>query len=144
MQIGALADRTGVSRRLLRYYEEQGLLQPLRLSNGYREYAESDVAAVRHIRLLLAVGLPTVVIARLVHCLHDDGDRIRPSGCPEMIASLQRQRRRVAETITELRSSEQALDGLLADVLRTTVDAPEPAIIPAASSKPARDLTPAL
>jgi DNA-binding transcriptional MerR regulator len=77
-----------VNRRLLRYYEEQGLLGPVRLANGYREYTESDVAAVRHIRSLLAAGLPTMVIARLLHCVHDEGGRMVPSACPDMITNL--------------------------------------------------------
>ena len=64
MRIGVLARETGVSERLLRYYEEQGLLRPARRSNGYREYAASDVVAVSHIRSLLAAGLPTAVIAQ--------------------------------------------------------------------------------
>ncbi len=34
MRIGELAERTGASRRLLRYYEEQGLIQPSRRANG--------------------------------------------------------------------------------------------------------------
>ncbi|GAA5077826.1 DNA-binding transcriptional MerR regulator [Thermocatellispora tengchongensis] len=118
MRIGALAARTGVSRRLLRYYEEQGLLRPLRLTNGYREYSESDVAAVRHIRALLAAGLPTTVIARLLHCVHDDGERLIPSSCPGMVAGLRQERRRITEAITRLRSSQQALDAMLAAALR--------------------------
>ncbi|WP_440590039.1 MerR family DNA-binding transcriptional regulator [Mycolicibacterium hodleri] len=36
MKIGELAERTGASRRLLRYYEEQGLITPSRAVNGYR------------------------------------------------------------------------------------------------------------
>ena len=125
MQIGALARKTGVSRRLLRYYEEQGLLRPLRLANGYREYSESDVAAVRHIRALLAAGLPTTVIARLLHCVHDDGERLIPSTCPGMVANLQRERRRITEAITQLRSSQQVLDMLLTAALRHPGDAPD-------------------
>jgi DNA-binding transcriptional MerR regulator len=78
VRIGALARETGVSERLLRYYEEQGLLRPARLPNGYREYAESDVTTVAHIRALLDVGLPTTVLARILHCVHDDGERARP------------------------------------------------------------------
>ena len=59
MRIGALAERTGVSRRLLRYYEEQGLITPSRTLNGYREYAEAHVYVVLQITGLLDAGLPT-------------------------------------------------------------------------------------
>ena len=45
MHIGELSVRTGVSRRALRYYEEQGLLLPQRQANGYRSY--SDDAPLR-------------------------------------------------------------------------------------------------
>ncbi|WP_326736360.1 MerR family transcriptional regulator [Streptomyces sp. NBC_01022] len=124
MRIGALADTTGVSPRLLRYYEEQGLLQPVRLSNGYREYSDSDVAAVRHIRTLLAAGLPTTVIAQLLHCVHDEGERLIPSACPGMITHLQRESRRTTEAIAQLQSSQQALDTLLNAALRQRGDGP--------------------
>lgn len=117
MRIGVLADRAGVSRRLLRYYEEQGLLRPTRLPNGYREYAESDVTAVRHIRSLLAAGLPTAVIARLLDCVHDEDGRVVPTACPGMVTNLQRERRRITDSITRLQSSQQALDSLLASVV---------------------------
>ncbi|MFD0685686.1 MerR family transcriptional regulator [Actinomadura fibrosa] len=114
MRIGELAAVTGVSRRLLRYYEEQGLLRPVRSGNGYREYAESDVAAVRHIRALLEAGLPTAVIAPLLGCFHDEGERMVPSPCPDMVTRLRRERARVTEAITRLRSSQETLDALLA------------------------------
>ena len=124
MRIGALARETGVPRRLLRYYEEQGLLRPLRLANGYREYPESDVAAVRHIRALLAAGLPTAVIARLLDCVHDDGERLVPSACPELIISLQQERRRIAEAVTQLQTSQRVLDTMLAAALQQHDDGP--------------------
>ena len=118
MRIGALARETGVSERLLRYYEEQDLLRPARLPNGYREYAESDVVAVGHIRALLAAGLPTTVIAQVLHCVHNEGDEVVPSPCPAMITHLQRERARITEAITQLQSSQQALDAMLAVVQR--------------------------
>lgn len=114
MRIGVLARKTGVSGRLLRYYEEQGLLRPVRLANGYREYAESDIVAVSHIRSLLAAGLPTTVIAQVLHCVHDDGERLTPSACPGMVDHLERERARIAEAIAQLGSAQQALDALLA------------------------------
>ncbi len=50
MQIGELATRTEVPARLLRYYEDQGLLRPGRSANGYRDYEPDDVPRVLQIR----------------------------------------------------------------------------------------------
>ncbi|UPK73523.1 MerR family transcriptional regulator [Nocardioidaceae bacterium SCSIO 66511] len=113
MHIGTLASRTGVSRRLLRYYEEQGLLRPARLPNGYREYAESDVDAVHRIRHLLGAGLPTDVIGTILHCVEHDGDRVVASPCPGVTAQLTRERTRIDDEISRLSGSRRALDALL-------------------------------
>src|SRR4051812_13397240 len=66
MKIGELSRRTGVATRLLRYYEEQGLLQSTRSANGYRDYAEDDVETVLRIRGLLASGMTTRLIRMLL------------------------------------------------------------------------------
>ncbi|MFI6433326.1 MerR family transcriptional regulator [Rhodococcus oryzae] len=113
MRIGDLARETGEHRRLLRYYEEQGLLTPVRGVNGYREYSEADIATVRHIRAMLAAGLPTAVIGRVLHCVHDDGEVMVPSGCPTFVEDLRRERGRISETIAELRRSQGLLDVIL-------------------------------
>jgi DNA-binding transcriptional MerR regulator len=113
MRIGSLARKTGVSRRLLRYYEQQGLLRPARRPNGYREYTESDVVTVSHIRSLLAAGLPTGVIAQVLDCVHDDGEQLVPSACPGMIDHLRRERARIAAAIARFTSAQDSLDALL-------------------------------
>lgn len=59
MLIGELSMSTGVSPRLLRYYEERGLLQAARGGNGYRFYRGDAVTTVRQIRRLLDMGLTT-------------------------------------------------------------------------------------
>lgn len=68
MLIGELSRRTGVSPRLLRYYEQQGLLEAERAPNGYREYGEETVATVRQVRALLDAGLSTEVIRTVLPC----------------------------------------------------------------------------
>jgi DNA-binding transcriptional MerR regulator len=113
MRIGDLSRATGVSRRLLRYYEEQGLLRPVRLDNGYREYVEADVAAVHHIRAMLAAGLSTAVIAKVLHCVRDRDELRVPSGCPTFIGELRRERTRITEAIVRLESSRRLLDAVL-------------------------------
>ncbi|MVU83997.1 MerR family transcriptional regulator [Nocardia sp. ET3-3] len=73
MLIGELSRVTGVAPRLLRYYEEQGLLVPHRDSNGYRSYPESAPDRVARIRELLDAGLPTRDIRELLPCATDSG-----------------------------------------------------------------------
>ncbi|MEV0251687.1 MerR family transcriptional regulator [Nocardia sp. NPDC050712] len=113
MRIGALQRRTGVSQRLLRYYEEQGLLQPDRQPSGYREFSESDVETVLHIRSLLAAGLSTTTIADLLPCL-SSGDGKLIADCPELLVDLFRERDRLSANIRDLEIARQALDTVIA------------------------------
>jgi len=53
LQIGEVAERTGVTQRTLRFYEEKGLLRPpSRMDGGFRLYSEGDVRRVQQIRKL--------------------------------------------------------------------------------------------
>jgi DNA-binding transcriptional MerR regulator len=53
LQIGEVAERTGVTQRTLRFYEEKGLLRPpTRMDGGFRLYSEEDVRRVDEIRRL--------------------------------------------------------------------------------------------
>lgn len=67
MRIGELSRRTGVAPRLLRYYEQQGLITSCREGNGYRSYTEEDVSQVEQAARMVRSGLPT----RLVRALLD-------------------------------------------------------------------------
>ncbi|QBI56439.1 MerR family transcriptional regulator [Streptomonospora litoralis] len=122
MRIGELSRRTGVSGPALRYYEEQGLLHPRRRSSGYREYSESDVAAVGHIRMLLAAGLGTGVIAEVLPCMASDGGYLAP-GCPEITEVLVAERERISGAITALDAARQALEGIITAPVPEDADA---------------------
>jgi DNA-binding transcriptional MerR regulator len=69
LKIGELAQRTGVSVRSLRYYEQQGLLAPVRHENGYREFTVFAIDQVKTIQLYLSLGLSTEQIAHFLHCV---------------------------------------------------------------------------
>jgi DNA-binding transcriptional MerR regulator len=71
MRIGELSQRTDVPTRMLRYYEEQGLLHPTRDASGYRSYAATDTYRALQIRGLLAAGLTTEIIRDILPCLED-------------------------------------------------------------------------
>ena len=112
MRIGELSDRTGVSKRLLRYYEDRGLLRPVRRPSGYREFAEIDVETVRGIRALPGAGLNTATIAELLPCMLDRGDGLSPA-CPDVLPDLRRERDRLEAQITRLLTAQSALDEII-------------------------------
>ncbi|WP_125777522.1 MerR family transcriptional regulator [Antribacter gilvus] len=57
MHIGAVAERTGLSLRTLRHYDEVGLLRPSgRSDGGFRLYTESDVTRLLLIRRMKPLG----------------------------------------------------------------------------------------
>jgi DNA-binding transcriptional MerR regulator len=116
MRIGALAERTGVSTRLLRYYEEQGLITPRRADNGYREYPEELVDRVTQIRGLLEAGMPTRIIRQVLPCLEDPGSIHVDSATPELIADLERERDRMDSRIQCLSRNREAISAYLAAV----------------------------
>ncbi|MEV4562286.1 MerR family transcriptional regulator [Nonomuraea sp. NPDC049419] len=117
MRIGELVKRTGVHERLLRYYEEQGLLRPERSASGYREYTETHVDTVRRIRSLLAAGLGTSAIAAVLPCLETDGERLAPT-CPDVLGQLRAERDRIDRAMEALRESREALDLVISAGLR--------------------------
>jgi DNA-binding transcriptional MerR regulator len=117
MHIGELAQRTGVPRRLLRYYEEQGLITPSRAPNGYREYGESHVDVVRQIKGLLDAGLPTRIIEQLLPCLDKPQTIYVPDVTPEMVATLRREHARLSERIEFLTRNRDAITDYLDKVL---------------------------
>jgi MerR family transcriptional regulator, repressor of the yfmOP operon len=68
LQIGEVAERTGVTQRTLRFYEERGLLKPpSRMEGGFRLYSEEDVQRVEQIRRLQnLLGLTLAEIKEMV------------------------------------------------------------------------------
>lgn len=69
MRIGELAARTGVSVRSLRYYEQQGLLDPERTAAGHRVYTADHQAHVLQIQELFQAGFCSSVIQDLLPAL---------------------------------------------------------------------------
>jgi DNA-binding transcriptional MerR regulator len=124
VRIGELAARTGVPTRLLRYYEEQGLLTPDRAANGYRDYAEELVDRVEQIRGLLDAGLPTKIIKQVLPCLANSCT-IRVAAAPaELIATLERERDQMDARISCLTRNRDAISEYLAAARRAPTPCP--------------------
>jgi DNA-binding transcriptional MerR regulator len=61
-----LAELSGVSVRTLHYYEEEGLLRPARLDNGYRDYGIEDVRRLQQVLLYRRAGMPVAKIRAIL------------------------------------------------------------------------------
>ncbi|MEV4182217.1 MerR family transcriptional regulator [Streptosporangium canum] len=118
MRIGELSTRTQTPMRLLRYYEEQELIESDRLPNGYRDYEEYVVDRVLQVRGLLDAGLPTRIIKQILPCLDTPRTIHMPYVTPDMVATLEHERDRMAKKIECLTKNHQAITDYLDAVRR--------------------------
>ena len=65
MTVKELEERTGLSRANIRFYEQEGLLSPLRRDNGYRDYSVEDLTTLLRVKLLRQLEIPLEEIRRL-------------------------------------------------------------------------------
>ena len=66
MKIQQVEELAGISKKNIRFYEEQGLLSPGRAENGYREYGQGDVLRLKQIKLLRKLAVPIEDIRSLL------------------------------------------------------------------------------
>ena len=66
MKIKEIELRSGMDRANIRYYEKEGLLQPERTENGYREYSEKDLQQLLKVRLLRSLHFSLEDIKSLI------------------------------------------------------------------------------
>jgi DNA-binding transcriptional MerR regulator len=101
LQIGEVADRTGVTQRTLRFYEERGLLKPpSRMDGGFRLYSEDDVARVEQIkRLQNLLGLTLAEIKDMVEA-EEVKEELRATYRPDLEVEerIQRVQKRIGVT----------------------------------------------
>lgn len=57
MLIGEAAAKTGLTKKAIEYYAEQGLINPEISENGYRNFSEADISKLRKISVLRNLGL---------------------------------------------------------------------------------------
>ena len=65
MNIKEIEERSGLTRANIRYYEQEGLLAPVRRENKYRDYSEEDLETLLRIALLRSLGFSLEEIRRL-------------------------------------------------------------------------------
>jgi DNA-binding transcriptional MerR regulator len=111
MKIGELSRRTSVSIRMLRYYEAEGLLAPVRTETGYRDYGPADVETVGRIRLLGNAGMTLATIRDFLPCSLERRHAFEP--CDELKLKLRMQISSIDEQSRKLSESRSLLSDLL-------------------------------
>ena len=117
MRIGELSKQTGISHRMLRYYEQEGLLEPIRTNSGYREYNEGTVNLARHIRNLSDSGIKLKSIRALLPCISGIESSPKFVGCPVVKATLQKELEKLDTKLKELNDSRNAVAGFLQELI---------------------------
>ena len=73
LNVGEAASRSGLSAKMVRYYESIGLLPEItRTDSGYRQYSEKDVHLLRFIRRARDLGFSMSEIAELLKLWQDN------------------------------------------------------------------------
>ena len=122
MQIGEVAERTGLSLRTIRYYGEVGLVTPSsRTEGGFRLYTEDDVARLELIMTMKPLGYSleemSEVLAVVTELEHGPTAARRESLTEQLVtirASAAERRERLQERIAAAESFIARLDGHLA------------------------------
>jgi DNA-binding transcriptional MerR regulator len=77
MKIRTVEELVGITRKNIRFYEEEGLLTVKRADNGYREYDAEDIERLKQIKFLRRLFVPIEEIRRVLEgsetlevCLH--------------------------------------------------------------------------
>ena len=105
MNIGEASKATGISVKMLRYYEEIGLVRAaLRSLSGYRVYSDKNIAMLRFVRRARDLGFQVKQIAALLD-LWQDGSRASAdvkSLALYHVRELEQRRRELEEMIATL------------------------------------------
>lgn len=65
MKINEVEQTIGITKKNIRFYEQEGLLNPSRGANGYRDYTQEDINTLQQIKLLRRLDIPIEEIKRL-------------------------------------------------------------------------------
>lgn len=109
MNIKDVAERAGLPAKTIRYYEEIGLIRPLRGANGYRAFRESDLHKLAFLGRARGLGF-TIEECRKLLALYEDRDR----ASADVKALAEAHLADIEQKIAELRAMQATLRELVA------------------------------
>ena len=95
MKINEVEAAVGVTKKNIRFYEEEGLITPGREpGNGYRSYSQADVERLRRIKLLRKLDVPLAEIREML-----EGRKTLADGMAQQLERLNARRKDLDEAI---------------------------------------------
>ena len=95
MKINEVEAAVGVTKKNIRFYEEEGLITPGREpGNGYRSYSQADVERLRRIKLLRKLDVPLAEIREML-----EGQKTLAEGMAQQLERLSTRRKDLDEAI---------------------------------------------
>ncbi|PTE14999.1 Cu(I)-responsive transcriptional regulator [Pseudogemmobacter blasticus] len=108
MNITEVARQSGLPAKTIRYYEEIGLIRPLRSSNGYRAFRDSDLHKLAFIGRARSLGF-SIEDCRSLLALYEDKDR----ASADVKALAGRHLERIEAKLAELQAMQATLTQLV-------------------------------
>ena len=108
MNIQDVATRAGLPAKTIRYYEEIGLIRPLRAANGYRAFRDSDLHKLAFLGRARSLGF-TIEECRALLALYEDQAR----ASADVKALAQSHLEQIAAKIEELKAMQATLSDLV-------------------------------
>ncbi len=107
MQIGEVAERTQLSLRTIRHYDQVGLVPPSgRSEGGFRLYTEADVERLNHVRRITPLGFSLEETAEILTILEAEEPAEATDGY------LERARAGREKLARKLRQADELIDAL--------------------------------
>ncbi len=124
LTIGDVAERAGMTRDALRYYERLGVIAPMtRTGGGFRVY---PVDVIDRLRFIKQAQLHGLTLAEIRELLRLDARR-GPSQCRQVQRLLERKLADLDARLIELQQFRRTVDGYLARCNRALVETPDAA-----------------
>lgn len=107
MNIGEVAEQTGLPAKTIRYYEDIKLIKPARADNGYRDYCAFDIHRLAFIQRARSLGF-SIDECRQLLSLYSDKERASADVKNLAVAKIKEVDRKISE-LHAMRATLQAL-----------------------------------
>lgn len=113
MLINEVCRECNLTKKAIEYYGEQGLISPVIMDNGYRQFSDADVSKLKRIAVLRGLGFSVSDIRTV----------LEKDGLPAIYDVLNKKELEIADLQTKQALIKQLADGGDWDHIRTQMDA---------------------